>query len=652
MINNDIHDNQNELLELKALLFEEEIEAFNALEKKLQTLQLELNDSEQIIHKITPLFDQVLLKKFEDKDERTLEIYAKYLAQIINKSAKNNLPELSKSLQSVISPAISKEIAENKDTMIDALYPIMGGMISKYVTQAIKEMMETINNKIEDGLSFDKYKRKMKSKVTGVSETELLMEESSDATISSMFVIHKESGLLIAEAHLEDKEIDDAHMVASMASAIKDFINEWIKNNSIQSEVQLLSYGNATLYIESAGSVYIIAFLDAEPNYEQRKEINTFFASVIKDYASFFQKFDGDDSADEIVSLSKKMEEYLYTHSHTKAQQQSKIDPVKYILYFLAFVLIGYSLYQFNDWYRKSSLERTVYQETGEEISIGSEDEYLVLNGQVASTDIIYEIESTIKKHTKEKIKNNLLVPMTYLDKRFNNESQTVKKSLSKVEVLEKKFTNSLDDLQTKVLTLTKALAASKEDLEQLRKSTTDQIQVLKEKKEQLKKVVGIKDTISSQLDTIFSNNQFYNREDHTLDFRKLELFRAGNSVSELEAMKIVTETFNQYIKVISKYKEYIEYIIIEGHTDSSGMEADNIVLSKNRALAIKEYLERHSHIKQYNMDSILKVEAYGSSKAIYMNDVEDKDSSRRIKIKFMLKESQILDNVRRVIND
>jgi len=400
-----------------------------------------------------------------NKDAKTHSILSKYLAQIITQTSKEDAAGLSKSLQSVISPAISKEIADNKDTMIDALYPIMGGMISKYVTQAIKEMMETINNKIEDGLSFDKYKRKMKSKVTGVSETELLMEESSDATISSMFVIHKESGLLIAEAHLEDKEIDDAHMVASMASAIKDFINDWIKDNATQSEVQLLSYGNATLYIESAGSVYIIAFLDAEPDYEQRTEINTFFATVMKEYAGFFQKFDGDDSAAEIVTLSMKMEDYLYAQSsrkRSKSEQESKIDPAKYILYFLAFVLIGYGIYQFNDWYIKKSLADAVYAQTGEQISIAEENDHLVLNGQVASTDVIYEIDSIMKKRTKEKIQNNLLVPMIYIDKRLKNERMSGTSSVSEVEkkmtALEKSFEKSLHYLKTEVSTLKELL--------------------------------------------------------------------------------------------------------------------------------------------------------------------------------------------------
>ena len=606
------------------------------------------------MQRVTPLFDKILLERLQNKDAKTQSILATYLSQIITQTSKEDATGLSKSLQSVISPAISKEIADNKDTMIDALYPIMGGMISKYVTQAIKEMMETINNKIEDGLSFDKYKRKMKSKVTGVSETELLMEESSDATISSMFVIHKESGLLIAEAHLEDKEIDDAHMVASMASAIKDFINDWIKDNATQNEVQLLSYGNATLYIESAGSVYIIAFLDTEPDHEQRSEINTFFASVMKKYAGFFQKFDGDDSADEIVTLSMTMEDYLY--SQKLNVKNEKKNPVKYALYLLAFLLLGYGAYLFNDWYIKNSLESTVYAQTHEQISISSDNDHLVLSGQVASIDVIYEIETIMKRHSKEKIQNNLLVPMTYIDTRLKNERMSGTSSMSEVErkmdVLEKSFEESLSGLNAKVLTLEEELEGSKEHLKQLLKNTTDAITVLKNEKAKLQRVIHIENEIFDRLDKTFDKNRFYNKKDHSLDFRKLALFTAGNSIYEIEAMKVVAENFNQYMAIMVEYKEYIKHIIIEGHTDSSGIEEDNIALSKKRALAIKYYLERLSIVKQYHMQSSMKVEGYGSSKAIKINNIEDKDASRRIKIKFELQEKQILDNLRRIIND
>jgi hypothetical protein len=275
----------------------------------------------------------MLLERLENKDAQIQGILSRYLADIITQTSKHSITDLSRSLQSIISPAIAKEIAENKDVMIDALYPILGGMISRYVTQAIKEMMDMINKKVEEGISFERYKRKIKAKLTGVSESELLMEESAGAIISSIFVIHKKSSLLVAQAYLEDKKIDDAHMVASMASAIKDFINDWIQSNKSQKEVQILSYGDATLYIESAGSVYLVAFLDTEPDAALRREMNTFFASIIKKYVGFFQKFNGDDSADEVVALSLKMEDYLYAQKN--ATRKVKKNSAKYIFIFI-----------------------------------------------------------------------------------------------------------------------------------------------------------------------------------------------------------------------------------------------------------------------------------------------------------------------------
>ena len=384
-----------------------------------------------------------------------------------------------------VTPAISKGIADNKETMIDALYPIMGGMISKYVTQAIKEMMETINKKIESGLSFERYKRKAKAKLTGVSETELLMEESSEATISSLFVIQKESSLLIAEANLENQEIDDAHMVASMASAIKDFINDWAQNTEPGSEVQILSYGNATLYIESAGSVFLVAFLDAEPDYEQRAEINAFFASVLKEYSDFFQHFDGDDSTKEVVNLSMLMKDYLYAQAPSNASK-SKKNPAKYIFIFLGVLVFAYGLYLFNAWYVSDSLERKVYAQTGEHISIQKKDNVLVLEGQISSLEKVDTIHTLLRHYKKNsKIQDNLTVPISYIDKRFKALSNTGTGSLKSVEekfqLLERSFATSIDALNDKVLKLNQSLEKSRRELFQMKKRTNDANHLKKE---------------------------------------------------------------------------------------------------------------------------------------------------------------------------
>ena len=555
-----------------------------------------------------------------------------------------------------VTPAIAKGITDNKETMIDALYPIMGGMISKYVTQAIKEMMETINKKIENGLSVERYKRKAKAKLTGVSETELLMEESSDATISSLFVIQKESSLLIAEAHLENQEIDDVHMVASMASAIKDFINDWAQNAESGNEVQILSYGNATLYIESAGSVFIVAFLDAEPDYEQRAEINAFFASVLKEYSDFFHHFDGDDSAQEVVNLSMKMEDYLYTQAPSKTPK-SKKNPAKYIFIFFGVLLFAYAAYLFNAWYIADSLERKVYAQTGEHISIQKRKNMLILEGQISSLEKIDKIHRLLRNYKKNtKIQDNLTVPISYMDQRFkaltNMGSGSFKNVDEKLKLLERSFATSIDALNDKVLKLNQSLDKSSTELSQMIQRKDDEISALKHDNETLEKVIAVKREISQKLDHVFNGNPFYLPEEHALDFNGLNLFQANKAAYKKEAIVTLAKTFKKYMDVLVEYRDYLKSIQIEGHSDSSGLEADNVILSKKRALSVKYYLERLSIVKQYHMSRFMHANGYGSAEKIMHNGVEDKGASRRIKIKFELSDSKIIKKLGEMIDD
>ncbi|HHD72584.1 MAG TPA: hypothetical protein ENL02_01505, partial [Epsilonproteobacteria bacterium] len=195
-----LKNSSSDLDRLKELLLGDELEALAQIESKLKTLTILSDNPEEIKAKVLPFFDEMLLERLQDKGGAAISLLSDYLARIIAEASHRNNEALSQSLQGILSTAVSREIASNKDAMIDTLYPIMGGMVSKYVSTAIKELIENINRKIDDGLSMERYKRKIKSRVTGVSETELLLQEISEAHILSLFVIQKESGLLISEA--------------------------------------------------------------------------------------------------------------------------------------------------------------------------------------------------------------------------------------------------------------------------------------------------------------------------------------------------------------------------------------------------------------------------------------------------------------------
>jgi len=368
----------------------EELEQLHRLEERLGSLESLSDDPEALAQKILPLFDDLLLARLRSADGRTLTILSDHIAAVLERASRHHLSDLSRALREVIAPAISREIEANQDKMVDALYPIMGGMVSRYVSQSIRELMERINEKLEEGLSLERYKRKLQSRITGVSEAELLVEESGEPVITSLMVIHRETGLLIAEAHREERTIGDAQMVASMASAIKDFINDWIRDHQEDNaQVEILSYGGASLYIESAGSVYIIAFLDAEPESDQRRRINAFFAELITKYHRFFQNFDGDSRAPQIGEITAEMARFLHVEaeeSRSAAGTKRTSSRTRVVWGILLLAALGYGLYLWlSGPYYHYTLEKRLEKMTGQQVEIDEEKGRYHLRGQVAS---------------------------------------------------------------------------------------------------------------------------------------------------------------------------------------------------------------------------------------------------------------------------
>ena len=51
--------------------------------------------------------------------------------------------------------------------MVDALYPIIGATIAKYMGEALRQFTENVNKKIENTFSFKGLARKAQAKVPG-----------------------------------------------------------------------------------------------------------------------------------------------------------------------------------------------------------------------------------------------------------------------------------------------------------------------------------------------------------------------------------------------------------------------------------------------------------------------------------------------------
>jgi len=192
--------------------------------------------------------------------------------------------------------AIKRQIELERDSMVDALYPVIGNTIAKYFAEAIR----TINEKVENTFSPEGLQRKLRARLQGVSEAELILKESVPYEVQAVFLIHNLSGLIMIDIQQSDLDADtepiDADMLAGMLTAIRSFAGECMSRNSNSSELDAINYSGAKIILEVAGYCYLAVIIRGEPNAAFIAKVRQIFAKTVQAYGDRFKEFDGDPS--------------------------------------------------------------------------------------------------------------------------------------------------------------------------------------------------------------------------------------------------------------------------------------------------------------------------------------------------------------------
>lgn len=140
---------------------------------------------------------------------------------------------------------------------------------------------------------------------------------------------------------------------------------------------------------------------------------------------------------------------------------------------------------------------------------------------------------------------------------------------------------------------------------------------------------------------------------DSTLCIRFQEpsmLFDEGSDVLKPSFKIILNDFFPRYIAVLSRpqYKDNIEEIRIEGHTNSNGDYYRNMKLSQDRTRAVLQYCSNIvSKEDEGWMRSLITANGLSSSHLILTNaGEEDKDLSRRVEFRVRTNAEKQLEDI------
>jgi len=224
------------LSRLRDILLSEDQKRLAELEQEINRLQDQISDKEALIETIDPVIADLLDRKITDSHDEFVEIMAP-----------------------VIGGSIKKQVSEAKDDIADALYPVIGKTIRKSVSEAMKNLVNSINERVEQSLQKINVFNLFKSKVTGVSQGELVLRGALPCYIEELFVIQKDSGLLIAHVSGEGSESTvDEELISGMLTAIRSFVAQTFAKSPDQ-DLYEIQYGDYNIQLELHHNFYVAA---------------------------------------------------------------------------------------------------------------------------------------------------------------------------------------------------------------------------------------------------------------------------------------------------------------------------------------------------------------------------------------------------------
>lgn len=177
----------------------------------------------------------------------------------------------------------------------------------------------------------------------------------------------------------------------------------------------------------------------------------------------------------------------------------------------------------------------------------------------------------------------------------------------------------------------------------------------LESTRSQLQDIVGVRTDIIGELQSRFNNsNMKVDAQNGSISFSSDVLFRYGSANLTDASKAALSEIIPMYLDVLlqDQYRSYIAEIIIEGHTDTDGSYEHNMDLSSERASSVARYIldtdNGLSEEKIQQLQSMLTINGRSYSSPVYVagSGEIDMEASRRVEIKFRLKEDELIQKI------
>ncbi len=315
-------DNNHAYEELRHLIVAPETEGLAAVEERLDNLEKRAADVSEVV------------------------------AEAIHMRRATGDQALADALAPTIQETLRESVRRDPHVLADALFPVMGPAIRKSITETLRSMLQSFNEALDNSFSARGIQWRIEAMRTGKPFAEIVLMHSLLYRVEQVFLIHRETGLVLNHLVAPTVATQDPDMVAGMLSAIQQFVRDSFHSPNDET-LGSLNVGELQVWIEESPNAVLAAVIRGHAPADFRQAMNETLEDIQRHFSSALANFKGDAgpfrAADERLS---KLLETRYRETPTEKKKPRTALIVGAVAATLLIGWLGYSTYLLWQWSR------------------------------------------------------------------------------------------------------------------------------------------------------------------------------------------------------------------------------------------------------------------------------------------------------------
>ena len=301
---------------------------------------------------ISPEQEQIVeIRSRIENPARRIEDVSSVLVEAIElRRDQGDTAALAEALGPTVEEALGESVRKNPEVLADALFPVMGPAIRKSITETLRSMLESFNEALEHSISVRGIQWRIEALRTGKTFAEIVLMHSLLFRVEQVFLIHRETGLALNHVTAASVATQDPSLVAGMLSAIQQFVRDSFSSPQDEA-LNSMTVGDLEVWIEEGPRAVIASVIRGHAPADYRIALREAVEHIEGDFRPALASFQGDTGA--FRTADAQLQNLLITQHREKLGARRNpwmmIAAAAAIITIVA-VWLGYVSYQSHKW--------------------------------------------------------------------------------------------------------------------------------------------------------------------------------------------------------------------------------------------------------------------------------------------------------------